>query len=406
MTVPGFRAVPRTGVIYVMHRAGERGFFDGRSSWANLGQGAPEVGPMPGSPPRITEVDVSGDRSEYAPVGGTRALRERVAGFYNAVHRRGRASQYTAANVSIAPGGRAAMTRVAAALGPINMGHFIPDYTAYEELLTTFRGFVPIPILNGDGEVFDAEALEREILGRGLGALLFSNPRNPTGKVVEELGEWTRLARRHACTMIVDEFYSHYRYGAHESFRISAAEHVDDVDTDPVIVVDGLTKNWRYPGWRISWILGPTEVIERVNSAGSFLDGGANHAFQDAAVDLLEPGLAEKEAGAIQSVFAGKRVLLIDGLRELGIRVDPEPAGAFYVWGDLSGLPAPLGDGMRLFEAGLEERLVTVPGTFFDVNPGQRRAHGRYRSYSRFSYGPPGAELERGLEALARMIRR
>jgi aspartate/methionine/tyrosine aminotransferase len=35
---------------------------------------------------------------------------------------------------------------------------------------------------------------------------------------------------------------------------VSASEFVDDVDSDPIIIVDGLTKNWRYPGWRISWI--------------------------------------------------------------------------------------------------------------------------------------------------------
>ena len=32
-----------------------------------------------------------------------------------------------------------------AALGPINLGHFLPDYTAYEELLDLFRLFNPIP---------------------------------------------------------------------------------------------------------------------------------------------------------------------------------------------------------------------------------------------------------------------
>jgi len=38
-----------------------------------------------------------------------------------------------------------------------------------------------------------------------------------------------------------------------------------------------LSKNWRSPGWRIGWVVGPEEIIERVSSAGSFLDGGAVH---------------------------------------------------------------------------------------------------------------------------------
>ena len=55
--------------------------------------------------------------------------------------------QYTAENVSIASGGRLALTRLASALGDINMGHFIPDYTAYEELFSVFKAFTAIPIL-------------------------------------------------------------------------------------------------------------------------------------------------------------------------------------------------------------------------------------------------------------------
>ena len=55
--IPGFRDVPRTGVIYVMHRATELGLSYDAPDWANLGQGAPETGPLPGAPPRI-ETDI------------------------------------------------------------------------------------------------------------------------------------------------------------------------------------------------------------------------------------------------------------------------------------------------------------------------------------------------------------
>ena len=44
--------------------------------------------------------------------------------------------------------------------------------------------------------------------------------------------------------------------------------------------LDGLTKNWRYPGWRVTWTVGPKSVIEAVASAGSFLDGGGSKPMQ------------------------------------------------------------------------------------------------------------------------------
>src|SRR6185369_13016294 len=118
--------------------------------------------------------------------------------------------QYTAENVCISGGGRAALTRAAASLGTINLGHFLPDYTAYEELLDIFKAFTSIPILlEGErGYSVTSDDLRREVLGRGLSALLLSNPCNPTGKLVagEELERWVHVARELDCTMLLDEF--------------------------------------------------------------------------------------------------------------------------------------------------------------------------------------------------------
>src|SRR5690606_4565725 len=128
-TIPGFREVPRTGVIYVMHRAAELGYTAADPAWANLGQGAPETGALPGAPPRIERLSIDPARHEYGPITGQTAVRQKVADLYNFLYRRGKRSQYTWENVSISGGGRVALTRIAAALGNINMGHFLPDYT-------------------------------------------------------------------------------------------------------------------------------------------------------------------------------------------------------------------------------------------------------------------------------------
>ena len=408
--VPGFRSVLRTGVIYVTHEATQHGFAYGGPGWANLGQGSPETGAIPGAPPRVCEVTIAPTAQQYGPVGGGTNLRQAVAEFYNATYRRGKKSQYTADNVSIASGGRLALTRLASALGNINMGHFIPDYTAYEELLSVFKAFTPIPILldAAGGYKISPAHLQEEILGRGLSALLVSNPSNPTGQLMEgaELSAWCDLARECQCSMIFDEFYSHYIYNGQPGRpkMVSAAEYVEDVDRDPVVLVDGLTKNWRYPGWRISWTLGPKTVIEAIASAGSFLDGGANHPFQNAALPLLDPANAAAETLAIQTHFGRKRALVLERLRALNIGVEAEPVGAFYVWANLARLPAPLDDGLSFFREGLKEKVIVVPGVFFDVNPGNRRAQARYKNYCRISFGPEQERLELGLDAFARVI--
>lgn len=406
------RTVPRTGVIFVTTEAKRRGFDPEDPEWCNLGQGQPETGVLPGAPPRVESIAIDPTDRDYAPVGGIWELREAVASMYNQLYRRGLPSQYTAENVSISSGGRAALTRAAASIARVNLGHFLPDYTAYEELLDIFRAFTAIPILlEGErGYAFSVADLRKEITGRGLGALLVSNPCNPTGKLVhgDELAGWIGLARELDCTLVLDEFYSHYVWTPIPGALPveSAARYVEDVDRDPVVVLDGLTKNWRYPGWRVAWTVGPRKVIEAVTSAGSFLDGGGSRPLQRAAVDLLAPDVVEAETRAVHETFRRKRAWFLQRLVEIGVELDRPPEGTFYAWGNLAKLPPPLDDGMGFFEAALEHKVITVPGLFFDVNPGKRRsAQGsRFHGYTRFSFGPPQRSLELALDRLEALV--
>jgi aspartate/methionine/tyrosine aminotransferase len=407
-----FRPVPKTGVIYVTSEATKLGFTSSDPDWCNLGQGQPETGDLPGSPPRIHDVTIAADDQEYAPVAGLLELREAVAALYNRLYRKGMASQYTAENVCISGGGRAALTRAAASLGSINLGHFLPDYTAYEELLDIFKAFTSIPILlEGDrGYSFTSDDLKREVLGRGLSALLLSNPCNPTGKLVagEELERWVHVARDLDCTLLLDEFYSHYIYrGRPGALPVeSAARYVKDVDKDPIVIFDGFTKNWRYPGWRITWALAPKSIVERFASAGSFLDGGGSKPLQRAAIPLFDEDYVVKETMAIQNAFREKRDRMLSRLERIGVRFDRVPDGTFYAWGNVASLPAPLNDGMGLFRAALGKKVITVPGEFFDVNPGKRR-HGRvsrFRDYVRFSFGPSLENVERAMTRLEELV--
>lgn len=402
-----FREVPRTGVIFVMNEARKAGYTPESEEWANLGQGQPQTDSLPQAPPRVETLE--GPIVEYAPVSGVMELRDQVAQLYNQLYRRGLPSQYSAENVCICPGGRAALTRVAASLGEINLGHFLPDYTAYEELLGLFRFFNPIPILldPARGYDFSSRELEHEILGRGLSGVLASNPCNPTGKLIaeDELASWVGITRRLDCALILDEFYSHYiwRPGLDS---VSAASAVEDVDRDPTLIIDGLTKNWRYPGWRVAWAVGPRDMIDALSSAGSFLDGGGSRPAQNSALPLVTPEHIRAESRALKEVFGPKRALLLQRLGELGVHVDRAPEGTFYVWGDLRHLPSQINTGMSFFREALKHQVICVPGEFFDINPGQRRADrpSRFRNHIRFSFGPDYQSLDAGLTRLKEMV--
>ena len=147
-------------------------------------------------------------------------------------------------------------------------------------------------------------------------------------------------------------------------------------------------------------------MIEASSSAGSFLDGGAARPLQRAAIELLQPERVAAESQAIRNAFDAKRKLMLRRVYEMGMGVDREPDGTFYVFAHLRDMPPSLDDGMAFFRAALEHRVVCVPGVFFDVNPGGRRSRwmSRFPQYVRLSFGPAMESLASGLDRLAEMV--
>jgi hypothetical protein len=413
MPAKHLRDVPVAGMTKVAAEAVAHGFAPDDPSWINLGQGQPEIGAIPGAPPRIAQIDLSPGDHAYGPVNGVAELREAVAGYYNRRYRAGRRSRYEPANVAIVGGGRPALARAVAALGHVDVGYLRPDYSAYEDLLDRNA-----PRIRPVGLTMSRPAdLIGAATASGVPALLLSNPRNPTGDVLagDDLGALVAGATAAGCALLVDEFYSHYVYDVGPDGRdrpaagpVSAAAHVDDVARDPVVLFDGLTKNFRYPGWRLGWIVGPVETIAVIERVGQALDGGPSKVVQRAALAALEPGYADAETTAVRAHFAAKRNVMVDGLRTAGIDVPTSAGGmrgTFYVWGSLARLPEPLRDGQSFFRAALAHRVITVPGRVFDLNPGgQRTDDGAFDGYVRFSYGPPTDAIADGVARLRAMV--
>jgi hypothetical protein len=393
------RDVPYMGVIYVVAEASKLGYHGDHPDWCNLGQGMPEVGPLPGAPERPSRVDIEWRDHAYGPVAGIPELREAVAQLYNRWYRQGKKSQYTAANVAVTAGGRLALTRAIWALDAIRLGYFTPDYTAYEDLIGGIPRIRPVHVALPEKTGF---AIDPADLPRA-DAYLISNPCNPTGRVIRdgELAAWVAHARKTGRAMVFDEFYSHFIWKG--DAPVSSAAFVEDVDRDPVLLFDGLTKSYRYPGWRVGWTLGPKDWIETLTRSGSALDGGGTRWLQRAALDLVRPERAEQETRAMRDAFRPKRDLMVERLRKMGVEMPRESEGTFYCWGSVAKTRIP--DGFDFFREALKHKVLTVPGEFFDVNPGKKRkGRSRLKSWVRFSFGPPMEVVERGLDRLGAML--
>ena len=401
------------GVAQAMVNAAESGYRNGRPDWCNLGQGQPDVGRIEGAPSRLTWITLEPHDQSYGPPGGIDELREAVASHYNRLYRSGGDSKYKKENVSLASGGRLMLSRIFATFDSISVGHKFPDSPAYHDLFSHHLDRIkPVPVQTGPDESFRLEParLGKVIAAGMLRAFLIGNPCNPTGDLIRDadLKAYLTAARKHKCTLVFDESYSHYIYGedgAPGSGPVSAASYVRNVERDPVLIVDGLSKNFRYPGWQLSWVVGPSSVIENLGRAATGFDGGPGLPAQRLAIKALDPERADEETSAVRRLFARKRIVMVEGLEALGIRCGGGPLGTFYVWADVSGLPKPLNDAEAFFKAGLARKVVTVPGRFFDVNPGG--AHPPMKQLKkrvRFSFGPSEDKITTGLGRLGEII--
>ena len=411
---PMVRYVPYMGVIWTVNEASKLGFYNGHPDWCNVGQGQPEVGTIDGAPDRIESLKLQPSDAAYGPVGGTLEVREAIADWVNRTYRKGM-SQYTAENVSFACGGRLALTRLYSIFKDgARIAYKNPDYTAYEDYLYPLRHnceLIELRAEEKDGFTVPVECFENFMHDVRPNAFVFSNPCNPTGQVIkdEAMDRYINAARKENCLLGADEFYATFSYnedGSPAEKAVSALPYVKDINRDPVIVFDGLTKGFRYPGWRAGWAIGPKYLIEMINRAASAVDGGPSTMVQRGVIEELAEGHAEAELLATRKEFAVKRKMMMEGLAELGIHTPAnQPLGTFYLWASIENLPGKLSDADYFFHACLQKKVITVPGHFFDVRPFRvRPTNEPYRHWVRFSYGPNRSTIKIALERIAQVI--
>lgn len=412
---PMVRYVPYMGVIWTVNEASKLGFYNGHPDWCNVGQGQPEVGTIEGAPDRIESLKLQPSDAAYGPVGGTLEVREAIADWVNRTYRKGM-SQYTAENVSFACGGRLALTRLYSIFKDgARIAYKNPDYTAYEDYLYPLRHnceLIELRAEEKDGFTVPVERFENFMHDVRPNAFVFSNPCNPTGQVIkdEAMDRYIEAARKENCLLGADEFYATFSYnedGSPAEKAVSALPYVKDINRDPVIVFDGLTKGFRYPGWRAGWAIGPKYLIEMINRAASAVDGGPSTMVQRGVIEELAEGHAEAELLATRKEFAVKRKMMMEGLAELGIHTPAnQPLGTFYLWASIENLPGKLSDADYFFHACLQKKVITVPGHFFDVRPFRvRPTNEPYRHWVRFSYGPNRQTIKTALERIAQVIK-
>jgi len=227
--------------------------------------------------------------------------------------------------------------------------------------------------------------------------LLFVSPDNPSGAVyppeeVKAIGEW---AVANGVWVITDEIYEHLTYGPHRFASMPTL--VPDL-ADQCLIVNGVAKTYAMTGWRVGWMIGPSDVIKASINFQSHATSNVSNVAQAAALAAVSGDLTAvatmREAFERRGKKMHQMLSAIPGVSCL------EPQGAFYCYPNVSGLfGKPLNgkvanSSMELADLILSEvKVALVPGEAFGT-PG----------YARFSFALGDADLEEGIRRIADLV--
>ncbi|QGK71562.1 aminotransferase class I/II-fold pyridoxal phosphate-dependent enzyme [Allosaccharopolyspora coralli] len=361
-----------------------------------FGAGEPDF-PTPQTVVEAAEQACADPRNHrYSPASGLPELREAIA----AKTLRDSGYAVDASQVLVTNGGKQAVYQAFATL--LDPGDEVllpaPYWTTYPEAIS-LAGGVPVTVETDDstGFVATVEQLEAARTERTK-VLLFNSPSNPTGGIypreqIEAIGRW---AVEHGVWVITDEIYEHLTYGDAE--HVSMPVVVPEL-ADTCVVLNGVAKTYAMTGWRVGWMIGPTDVIKAATNLQSHLSSNVCNVAQRAALEAVSGSL--DAVADMRTAFDRRRRTIVDLLSAIPGVSCPEPQGAFYAYPSVKEL---LGKEIRgsvpntsveLAALILEHaQVAVVPGEAFGT-PG----------YFRLSYALGDEDLAEGLRRMADLLK-
>ena len=332
---------------------------------------------------------------KYTPAGGLLDLREAL------VDKTERDSGWRpeVAEVLVTNGGKHAVYNTCATL--LNPGDEVllpaPYWTTYPESIALAGGTaVPLSTDTASGFRVTVDQLEAARTP-ATKALMFVSPSNPTGAVypadeMEAIGRW---AVEHDIWVIADEIYEHLIYDdhVHHSMRALVPELADHF-----VAVNGVAKTYAMTGWRVGWMIGPTDLIRAASNLQSHGTSNVANVSQRAALAAVTGDLTAVEE--MRASFDRRRRRMVELLRAIdGVEL-LTPQGAFYAFPDLTAfLGRKIGGRVATTTSELatiileEAKVAIVPGEAFGA-PG----------YARLSFALGDDDLGEGLTRMGDLL--
>lgn len=251
-----------------------------------------------------------------------------------------------------------------------------PAYSLYETIITAAGG-VTVKLDTSATDFQPREEDIRRAITPRTKAIVLNSPNNPTGAIysAQTLAGVKRAVLGKPIYVICDEVYDRLAY-----------EPCPNLSRDPqlrgqVLLCQSFSKPWAMTGWRVGYLIGAEEVMEKLLPFHAAQVATVPTFLQAACVTALQT-----DTSPMREEYRRRREYVYGRITAMGLSC-PYPAGAFYVFVDVSrfGLPSEELCTRLIREAG----VATVPGDCFGMD-----------GFLRISYCCSMEALETGLDRL------
>lgn len=342
------------------------------------------------TPQRIKDAAIEAMRkgmTKYTDVKGIEPLREAIAEKYRREH----SLAYRKEDVLVSCGAKHSVYNVLQAV--VNPDDEVvipaPHWVSYSDM-ALLAGGVPKLIPTNESTGFRIKPAQLEAaLTHKTRVFLLNSPCNPTGASYsrDELRAIAGILEKHDCLVLVDDIYEKIVY---DEFQIENIVSLCPSLRDRTMIVNGVSKTYAMTGWRIGYALGPGDVIAAAAKIQSQSTSNATSIAQAAALEAMR-GPQEEIAPMVRE-FHNRRNVIVDKLNAVDGIHCLKPAGAFYVFPNITALFGKTANGKRLgspcdvADYLLEEaKVAVVPGEDFGSN-----------EHIRFSYATSLEDIEKG----------
>jgi len=321
--------------------------------------------------------------TESSPVEGILALREAIA---ERVRRVNNIEADPETEIVVTNGAQEALfLMVLGVLGPKDE-IIVPDpnYNTYDDAIN-FVGAVKISVPTFVEEDFrvDPQRVRKAITERTVAMLLVS-PNNPTANVIapDQVRQLVDIACKQDLIILADEIYDLFIY---DDFVHMSPASLPQA-SERTLTINALSKAYAMTGWRIGWVVGPSDLIAQIKELKGAISGPTSIVSQYAALAALTG--PQDDVDKMREAYARRRHIVMSALDAMGIPYGI-PQGGQFIFANIGFT------GMNSVD--LAKRILAEQHVL--VYPGAAFAKG-WDDFIRITFLQPEEKLEEGMERL------